>query len=1330
MLFKKLAAVCLATVMTVGSLAVLSPSNAIAGQYESVTKEIMVDGQRMSVTEAVNIPEATSSDSETPYAPGFDPLDPDCVTPDTIILGGEGARRADLSAFEAIKVQTYAPEEIVTVIVELNREPLGEVATAEYKLNSVQTMSASALAFQNSFYSEQASVIDDVISIDSDAEILFRYDTVFNGFAAEVRYMDIEAIKSNSLVKEVYISSTYEAPYTPNDTSSNDMIGVPYSWDQSYDGDGMLISVIDSGIDYTHPLLNNLSSPGMITQQEMIDRIKSVTLTTPRLTNPADGVKNNKVIFGYDYRDGDTDPQDQLVGHGTHVAGIIAANTNPEGVVIGVAPKAQLMAMKVFSSSTGTSTDAALLAGIDDSVKLGADSINMSLGAASGFAVYDDAANARFKLAEYFVKAKNIGCTVNCAAGNDGNVGYGSKAYLTSKGFNNYQLPFAKNVDYGLLGSPGVDHSAISVASIVNANPYTSYVLVDGTDKVTFSDTNTPSISQRFNDREYDFVCVPGLGYPSDYTGINVGGKIAVIKRGDLNFIDKGINAFNAGAVGFIIYNTEGGYINMQLAGCPIPGISISHADGEALVAKGTGKIKFSTSYMSFIESEDGYKMVQSSSRGVSDDLKLKPEITAPGDSIYSTFPTVISGSSGYKMMSGTSMATPHIAAATALIKQHVEKTYPGLTPAKVNELVEALMMSTAKPLKDGYGVTYPTTAQGAGLVDLKGAISAKAVLYNVLDKKAKVELGDELDINSISVQFVAENLTGSAQTYDLSGELLVDKTTPFNIEGDDSTLYYNTLLSQNYGSYDSITVSGQGSITDGKLTLSPNGKATLTAVFSLSNEEHEALMVAFEYGYIVNGFVYLTPDTSENYSLSIPFMGFVGDWGAAPALDKLIANEDVYSLDEVPFYFVDGLLDGTSVPSSYLGYNAASGRFAPKDHMAISPNSDGNGDYCQWVIAPLRNIRKASVEITNSAGEIVANLNDSRSTFFTKSYVSSSTGALATSLLNRNVWRGNYDIPGDYTTQVPEGWYTNTLKVTLTDGTVQTKSAEVFVDRTKPTVNWEITQENGRYYLDFGTRDNHYLKDIMVRVDFNILRRILLSGYSTYSTYEDTTNGSVDITEFVEFYGSVKELEKHVVIDVYDYAKNRTSITLSLQPAVPTIFMVTNSTQHTASLPDIMEIDLEGTALEGADIAFKIRRRATGDFVEVPDQKLKRGKNYVYIDEMPQPGTYDLVLTVNGKEGIGGLMEVKPYVDISVPEMIPDEETNQVVVNFGTPQFFETLPVEAYWNGLKLDCIPHSGYFVIGTPYVPGKVLEFKYFRGLYSMSSWYFNYKGEVLK
>lgn len=333
--------------------------------------------------------------------------------------------------------------------------------------------------------------------------------------------------------------------------------------------------------------------------------------------------------------------------HGMHVAGTVAANGDEaNGGIKGVAPEAQVLAMKVFSNDPiypSTWSDV-YLAAIDDSIKLGADVLNMSLGDVAAFYQEDSAEDLAIQRAT----ANGIVCAMS--AGNSNHIGDG------------WDNPYAKNPDIGVVGAPSLNPDGISVAASGNeAYLYQHNITVDGLEGFTSLGKGIDDWSKLVADNggKLELASIGGkLGYPEDYNGVDVKGKVVLVPRGTLSFYDKTVNAANAGAAGIIVYNRTNGFWFDNQGGWDVPFLLISGAEGNTLeeqVAKGQTFINVTRSNKQ--ESPEMGRMTSFTSWGTTPSLDLKPEITAPGGNIYSTV-----NNDNYTVMSGTSMAAPHVA--------------------------------------------------------------------------------------------------------------------------------------------------------------------------------------------------------------------------------------------------------------------------------------------------------------------------------------------------------------------------------------------------------------------------------------------------------------------------------------------------------------------------------------------------------------------------------------------------------------------------------------------------------------------------------------------
>ncbi|MDP4090733.1 MAG: S8 family serine peptidase, partial [Bacillota bacterium] len=596
-------------------------------------------------------------------------------------------------------------DETVRVVVQLQDKP------------AIERKGVSVQAVKNG----QAKVVSQAKAITGKkVEQTFGY--LVNGFSMDAKRGDIPKLKNIDGVSAV----TEAVKFLPDLTNAKGLTQVYSEWkDLGYKGEGMVVAILDSGVDSTHKDMRITDpSKDTLTEANVKDKITNLNLTGK------DGkFFTNKVPFGYNYADHnlnivDTNPDTEM--HGMHVAGIVAANGTDEEVknnqaVQGVAPEAQLLAMRVFSNTDKYAYEDTIVAAIDDAALLGVNVINMSLGATAGFQEDNDPEQLAIK------NATDAGVVVVVSAGN---------SYYSTKDFGN--LSGYGLYDTGVVGSPSAAKDALSVASYENTNvtlPAFSYT--DGTNSgivgYTTSEVNPLSILKDTNG--YQLVDC-GVGRPEDFAGKDLKGKIALIQRGTLSFVDKKYNAQTAGAIGAIVYNnSDSGYINMATdPRITIPGIFVSYGDGnklKGLAASGV-KVKFAEGVVTVVPNALTGAMSDFTSWGTNPDLTFKPQITAPGGNIYST-----ANENKYQTMSGTSMAAPHTAGSEALIMQALkERTAKGeisfATPRDMVNFAKDTAINTAVPQMDksrNNTVPYSPRRQGAGLVQIENAINNKVLV-------------------------------------------------------------------------------------------------------------------------------------------------------------------------------------------------------------------------------------------------------------------------------------------------------------------------------------------------------------------------------------------------------------------------------------------------------------------------------------------------------------------------------------------------------------------------------------------------------------------------
>ncbi len=402
-------------------------------------------------------------------------------------------------------------------------------------------------------------------------------------------------------------------------------------------GKGVLVAVIDTGIDYMHPDLGGGFGPGY------------------------------KVVGGYDFANNDSDPMDGN-GHGTLVAGIIAAN----GTLKGVAPDANLLAYKVSNTSD-------VIAGIEKAIHDDADIICISL----GFPYFDLFPDIGYDPVALAVdEANSAGITVVAAVGNYG--------------------PYI-----GTISSPACYEDVIAVGAVGNGRYFASVEVVSENKTLNASTMLFSPPTNVTGELVY-----AELGYPENFSSSNFTGKIALIKRGILYFEEKVKNAYNAGAIGAVIFNnrTENRSDVYYSLGneSEIPAVSISQADGKYLldlINRTTVVVRINQTLCIDYDSISVF-----SSLGPGPEYTIKPNIVAPGYKINST---ALYGKYNASHI-GTSLAAPHISGACALLCQ----LHPDWTP----EMIKAALMNNAHDLG------YCAFGQGAGRADVLKAATPEFI--------------------------------------------------------------------------------------------------------------------------------------------------------------------------------------------------------------------------------------------------------------------------------------------------------------------------------------------------------------------------------------------------------------------------------------------------------------------------------------------------------------------------------------------------------------------------------------------------------------------------
>ena len=950
---------------------------------------------------------------------------------------------SDIFAMQSDYIGKPSGGESVRIVVELEDAPLLSYGEKISTYSSVSDFLAStdAKSIDQRLEQSRKAVKKALVKSGTDFTVRHEYSAVMNGLALEADIADLETIAQTPGVKDAFAAQFYSVPEPINTYSGGvsaiggDIVGS----ELGLTGKNSAVAILDTGLDLSHPAFSSVNSP-RYSKDDIEYVLKNNKMTIGKL-NVSKVYINDKIPYAYDYADVDTNVSGGD-SHGTHVAGIVGANSG--GVVEGVAPDAQLFIMKVFGDSTGGAYDDDILAALDDSVKFGVDSINMSLGSTAGFSE-----SAYKSMREVYNRVRDSGIALYCAAGNE----Y-SSSYQNTAG---NDLPRAAEPDNGTVASPSTYEAALSVASMNNTETTSVYLLANGR-KIRYSDPSEKSSGQLISLSGTFEYADCGIGGTADFSGKKLRGKVALIRRAGeengeiLTFAQKETNARTAGAIAAVIYdNVNGALVNMSTDN-KIPCVFISKADGEYLCAQTDKRLSVSEEYIDTFK--DGYsgKMSDFSSWGVTPDLKLKPEITAPGGDIYSTLPNGLYGN-----MSGTSMASPHMAGAAAVMEQYLIESKNGLnmTADRRTSLFNALMLSTAIPIKDENGIPYSPRKQGAGLVQLQNAVKTNAYLLNADNGRPKAETGCNQD-GVFSFDFKAVSMSGDTLSYEPSVTVLTEDTV-----NEDGTVYMAQRA--RVLTADEVTVTAPK-----KITVAPNGESAVSIKIELTEKGKENLKKDFPNGIYIEGFVTLNPIQNDGVPLSYPFMGFFGDWQVLTVFDSDIYDDKTASICETrigQFRNSDGggyILGHNYYVSGSEEYNA--------DKIAIKGNESGKN--VTAAVSLLRNADKLTFSVDDADGNTVYSETSAK---VSKTYHSSE---------------------GFYTPMAPKGWEpfdtwnsplddgNYTYKITAVLGShEETKSFPIVIDSAAPEVvssridgsSWIVT-----------VHDNHYIQGVCATADGN----------------------------------------------------------------------------------------------------------------------------------------------------------------------------------------------------------------------------------------------------
>ncbi|GAA5193354.1 S8 family serine peptidase [Ferrimonas gelatinilytica] len=651
-----------------------------------------------------------------------------------------------------------------------------------HNANKLNVQSQAVQAYTDYLNVKQADLLSQISGIvGSNPKVLGQYRLAFNGMAIRMTQDQAASVAEQPGVRSV----TLEQIHQLHTDVGPEHIGADQFWSGSvagteYRGEGIVVGVLDTGINTDHPSFSDTPADGYTFTNPLGEGVylgdcendEFVSMCNDKLI----GVRSYEVITD-SYWDAAfqpeqpwwniTDPKrpangEDYDGHGSHTASTAAGNTlydvdylvpefteQSDGLatglklpmVSGVAPRANVIMYQVCFPGDGSYTTeytgcpgSALMAGIEDAIADGVDVINYSIGTTFGAFPWES------PIEMAFLAAREAGISVSASAGNSYDPEYASQArgaidhlspWLTSVAATTHGREF--KVNKALTNATGGDQAMPDISGGGITGSYTG-----------------PLVDAKAYGWEYE-KC--NDAFPADFFAVDPSGNpwpgdvapIVICKRGDIARVDKAVNVAAGGAGGLILRNASS---RESISNDPfmIPGIHISHGDysGDSSngyyglddwLRAGTGHTITISDSEVYVEMGSANYVADFSSRGPNLQVPdvMSPNVAAPGVNIYAAYADEMPFSASplpadFSAISGTSMAAPHVAGAMALLQQ----ANPDWTPA----MIQSALMTTASiegvtrsrdgnpydPVNAGYddagsGVINVARAQKAGLL-------------------------------------------------------------------------------------------------------------------------------------------------------------------------------------------------------------------------------------------------------------------------------------------------------------------------------------------------------------------------------------------------------------------------------------------------------------------------------------------------------------------------------------------------------------------------------------------------------------------------------------
>ena len=1076
-------------------------------------------------------------------------------------VGVPAALADDADATQASSSQQAGDDSPSTIIVQLDARDDGVDRASYYAQMKTRIGEAVAAA-------SPGATISDVRD----------YLHAFDGFAIQAPASTLSAIRAmagvkgafldgnNTFVTDEEINGQYRAA-GGGDTgiTSGAAARMMRANAATQKGQGQVIELIDSGIDTSHEAFaGDLDAASLRLTQD-----GAASLISQLGAGQAGVWVSPKIPFAYDYGDGDAnvlatdeggDDARAANTQGTRVAALAAANG---GQFSGAAPQAQLIVAKVTKDPGNNASDVDLLAAFDDAMVLRPDVVSVSFSKTEGMS---DAAASLYSQVYETLGAQ--GTTVYAPAGDVERYGR------------------ADDPDNGALGFPAAFSSTLAVASvdeqeIMGAIAYGDHLigyrpvtrmgkgdgpgfdsLAEGTYRVVYagngsSEDLTKYLGADYGDLSHTILLEELGGTDSRGNSVEVKHKIKALKS---------LTSKPAGVLLGHWYDTETPVKWSVDRWFSIPMGTITTSDRnrlyDAIKASDTGSIEVSVSPSTTLTVPEGLSASDFSSTGATPDLRLKPEVAAPGGRVASATP-----GNDYDNESGTAEASGQAAAVATLVRQRVasDPAFAGLSDAEKNAAVTKLLMGTARPITDAQqddGTFYSPRRVGAGLVDAAGATTSfvyPTVVGAANPSRPKADLGE--GTSGWTFQVTLTNVSDTARTFTLGGQALSEKVE-------------STLLTHH-----STNWAGQGidlTFSADSVTVPAKGEATVTVTVTPREAFASYAAANTPKGTFIDGAVTFT-STDGAPNLTVPYMGFYGSWGAPAIFDQVTPNNHISGYGST---FMDGNLPfGQQSPFDVEDERMING--VDPDLFIITRSTGENarrGVHPGTVL--LRDVASLTYTFTNEAGQTIRTFTCGRADRSIYDVQTRSPRTVEDSVPGCNPWFSGYAPDGS---ELPDGRYTLTIEGT-TEGpspSTQQISYGLTLDTKAPVIsNVTVSGDGNDRTLSFDVADSSPISAVgfSATADGPIVER----GAEVYPT-ERGEDGlvhrhfDVPLTDALTSIGGDPST---IYLQVWDWPANRGSAPVALK-AIPMTSLALSQTSVALSVGETLTL---GATHEPAD--------------------------------------------------------------------------------------------------------------------------------------------------